>query len=251
MDLITTNKRKNRWHQLISLKQWEYRHLQQPWSSSQPIPSFLILKTYNATDELRLHNDRSVDMASAQKLEHSMLSQINHRSLRWVLCSLFSHLSGNQTPHLIQVHRGAVQSLTVQMEVSHTDLSEVTRMANNINIPSQTLTTYRKGYEHGANLQPYHVPKDGNDAFLEMNENPLQRTNTSVTSTDVSSGLSVLAESSRLQEDKLMFMFVNKRVKRLSTKSSTIPAENNLHTILIHRWNRLFWLFREEKGWKW
>lgn len=121
------------------------------------------------------------------------------------------------------------------MEMSHTDLSEVTRMASNINISSRTLTTYRKGYEHGANLQPYHVQKDGNDAFLEMNENPLQRTNTSVTGTNMSSGLSVLAESSRLQEDKLMFMFVNKRVKRLSTESSTILAENHLHTILIHR----------------
>ena len=193
------------------------------------------LKTHNATDELRLHNDRSVDMTSAQKLEHSMLSQINHRSLRCVLSSLFSHLSGNQTPHLIQVHRGTVHSLTVQMEVSHTDLSEVTRMASNLNTSSQTLTTYRKGYEHGANLQPYHVQKDGNDAFLEMNENQLQCTNTSVTGTNMSSGLSVLAESSRLQEDKLMFMFVNKRVKRLSTESSTILAENHLHTILIHR----------------
>ena len=48
------------------------------------------------------------------------------------------------------------------------------------------------------NLQPYHVQKDGNDAFLEMNENQLQRTNTSVTGTNMSSGLSVLAESSRL-----------------------------------------------------
>ena len=157
-----------------------------------------LFHTHNAAHELGLHDNRSVNVTSAQKLEHSVLSQINHRGLRGVLRSLLLHLLGNQTPHLIQIHRRAIVRLAVQMEVSHTDLSEVSRMARNVTSSHTTRTTYRKGYGRAADLRPYHVQKDGNDAFLFVTPSHKHATNTTVASTDVSSGLSVLMETSRL-----------------------------------------------------
>ena len=157
-------------------------------------------QSYNAAHELGLHDNRSVDVTSAQKLEHSVLSQINHRGLRGVLGSLLLRLLGNQTPHLIQIHRRAIVRLAVQVEVSHTDLSEVSRVARNLTSTHTTRTTYRKGYGHAADLRPYHVQKDGNDAFLFVTPSHKHATNTTVASTDVSSGLSVLMETSRLRK---------------------------------------------------
>ena len=68
-------------------------------------------------------------MTSAQELEHSVLGEVNHGGLGGVLSSLLLSLSGNQTPNLIEVHGGAVVLISLQVEVSHTDLTEETRVA--------------------------------------------------------------------------------------------------------------------------
>ena len=106
-------------------------------SENDSTSSGLDLLLSNATDELGLHDNRFVDMASAQKLEHSVLGEVDHRSLGGILGSLLLSLSGNQTPNLIEVHGGAVVSLTVQVVVSHTDLSEVSRVARKVRERSQ------------------------------------------------------------------------------------------------------------------
>ena len=106
-------------------------------SEDDSTSSSLNLLLSNAADELGLHDHRSVDMASSQELEHSVLSEVDHRGLGGVLGSLLLSLSGNQTPNLIEVHGGAVVSLTVQVVVSHTDLSEVSRVARKVREKSQ------------------------------------------------------------------------------------------------------------------
>ena len=83
----------------------------------------------NAADELGLHHDRSVNATSAQELEHSVSLQIDHRSLGGVLHSLLLSLFREQMPQLVHVDGGAVLGVTLQVEVSHTDLSEVSRVA--------------------------------------------------------------------------------------------------------------------------
>ena len=190
--------------------------------------------THNAAHELGLHDNRSVDVTSAQELEHSVLSQINHRGLRGVLGSLLLHLLGNQTPHLIQIHRGAVVRLAVQVEVSHTDLSEVSRMARNVTSPHTTRTTYRKGYGRAADLRPYHVQKDGNDAFLFVTPSHTHATNTTVASTDVSSGLSVLVETSRLHETISM----GEGTKQKAETATTLVAMNKSKRSSPYHYNR-------------
>ena len=95
-------------------------------------------------------------MTSAQKLEHSVLSEINNGSLAGILSSLLLRLSGDQTPDSIEVHGRAVLRFTVEMEVSHTNLSEKSRMAKKMNDQEEDHTIYRKGYERDADLQPYH-----------------------------------------------------------------------------------------------
>ena len=177
-------------------------------------------KHYNAAHELGLHDNRSIDVTSAQKLEHSVLSQINHRGLRGVLGSLLLRLLGNQTPHLIQIHRRAIVRLAVQVEVSHTDLSEVSRVARNLTSTHKSRTTYRKGYGRAADLRPYHVQKDGNDAFLFVTPSHKHATNTTVASTDVSSGLSVLMETSRLHRT----ISIDEGTKRRAKTATTLVA---------------------------
>ena len=186
-----------------------------------------LFHTHNAAHELGLHDNRSVDVTSAQKLEHSVLSQINHRGLRGVLRSLLLHLLGNQTPHLIQIHRRAIVRLAVQVEVSHTDLSEVSRMARNVTSSHTTRTTYRKGYGREADLRPYHVQKDGNDAFLFVTPSHKHATNTTVASTDVSSGLSVLMETSRLHETISMDEGTKRKAKTATTAVAMNKSKGN------------------------
>ena len=101
-------------------------------SEDDSTSSGLDLLLSNAADELGLHDNRSVDVASAQELEHSVLGEIDNRGLGGVLGGLLLSLSGNQAPDLVQVHGGAVVSLTVQVVVSHTDLSEVSRVARKV-----------------------------------------------------------------------------------------------------------------------
>ena len=98
-------------------------------SEDDSASSSLNLLLSNAADELGLHDNRSIDMASAQKLEHSVLGEVDHRGLGGVLGSLLLSLSGNQTPNLIEVHGGAVVLISLHVEVSHTDLTEETRVA--------------------------------------------------------------------------------------------------------------------------
>ena len=87
----------------------------------------------NAADELGLHHDRSVNATSAQELEHSVSLQIDHRSLGGVLHGLLLSLFREQMPQLVHVDGGAVLGVTLQVEVSHTDLSEVSRVARRVN----------------------------------------------------------------------------------------------------------------------
>ena len=131
--------------------------------------SSLDLLLSNTADELGLHHNRSVNATSAEELEHSVGLEIDHRSLRGILDSLLLSLFREQMPQLVHVDGRAVLGVTLQMEVSHTDLSEVSRMAS-FEQSHKPLTTYRKGYEGGEDLQPYHVPKDGNDAYLQITQ---------------------------------------------------------------------------------
>ena len=96
--------------------------------------SSLDLLLSNAADELGLHHNRSVDAASAEELEHSVLREVNHGSLGGILLRLLLSLFRKNTPQLVQVHRGAVVEVALQMEVSHTDLTEVTRVARRITL---------------------------------------------------------------------------------------------------------------------
>ena len=129
--------------------------------------SSLNLLLSNAADELGLHHDRSLDATSAEELEHSVGLQVDHGRLGGVLQGLLLSLFGEQMPQLVHVDGGAVLGVTLQVEVSHTDLSEVSRMASLEESP-KPLTTYRTGYAGGEDLRPYHVQRDGNDAYLQI-----------------------------------------------------------------------------------
>ena len=131
--------------------------------------SSLNLLLSNAADELGLHHDRSLNATSAKELEHSVGLQVDHGRLGGVLQGLLLSLFGEQMPQLVHVDGGAVLGVTLQVEVSHTDLSEVSRVARFAQ-SNKPLTTYRKGYAGGEDLRPYHVPKDGNDAYLQITE---------------------------------------------------------------------------------
>ena len=91
--------------------------------------SSLDLLLSNAAHELGLHHDRSVNATSAQELEHSVSLQIDHRSLGGVLHGLLLSLFREQMPQLVHIDGRAVLGVTLQVEVSHTDLSEVSRVA--------------------------------------------------------------------------------------------------------------------------
>ena len=95
--------------------------------------SSLNLLLSNAADELGLHHNRSFNAASAEELEHSVSLQVDHRSLRGVLHGLLLSLFREQMPQLVHIDGGAVLGVTLQVEVSHTDLSEVSRVARRIN----------------------------------------------------------------------------------------------------------------------
>ena len=91
--------------------------------------SSLDLLLSNAADELGLHHDRSVNAASAEELEHSVGLEVDHGRLGGVLHSLLLSLLREQMPQLVHIDGGAVLRVTLQVEVSHTDLSEVSRVA--------------------------------------------------------------------------------------------------------------------------
>ena len=128
--------------------------------------SSLDLLLSNAADELGLHHHRSLDAASAEELEHSVLSKVDHGGLAGVLLGLLLSLLRENAPQLVQVHGGAVVEVTLQVEVSHTDLTEVTGVARRVTRFPAALTTYRKGCAYGADHRPYRDPRGGNDAYL-------------------------------------------------------------------------------------
>ena len=96
--------------------------------------SSLDLLLSNAADELGLHHNRSVDAASAEELEHAVLREVDHGSLAGVLLRLLLSLFRKNTPQLVQVHGGAVVEVALQVEVSHTDLTEVTGVARRVTL---------------------------------------------------------------------------------------------------------------------
>ena len=83
----------------------------------------------NAADELGLDNDRSVNMTSTEELEDTMLSQINNGSLGGILLGLFHDFFRENAQNFIKVHGGAEILISLHVEVSHTDLTEETRVA--------------------------------------------------------------------------------------------------------------------------
>ena len=91
--------------------------------------SSLNLLLSNTADELGLHHDRSVNAASAEELEHSVGLEVDHGRLSGVLHSLLLSLLREQMPQLVHIDGRAVLGVTLQVEVSHTDLSEVSRVA--------------------------------------------------------------------------------------------------------------------------
>ena len=95
--------------------------------------SSLDLLLSNAAHELGLHHNRSINATSAQELEHSVSLQIDHRSLGGVLHGLLLSLFREQMPQLVHIDGRAVLGVPLQVEVSHTDLSEVSRVARRVN----------------------------------------------------------------------------------------------------------------------
>ena len=155
-----------------------------------------------------------------------MLCEVNHGSLCGVLHSLFLSLLREHVPQLVHIGGGAVVLITLQVKVSNTDLSEVSRVATRkSDNEKQGLTTYRKEYADGADLQPYHVQKDGNDACLKITKNENIATNTTVSGTDMTSGLSVLAKSARLHKGVRSTNNGNHHTK----KGSALPSNHEIH----------------------
>jgi hypothetical protein len=84
------------------------------------------------TDKLGLDNNGGLDITSTEELEHSVLSEINHRGLGSILLSLFLSLLRKKVPNFIKVHDRAILSVALKVEMSHTDLTEMTRVAKRI-----------------------------------------------------------------------------------------------------------------------
>ena len=95
-----------------------------------------------------------------------MLGEVDHGGLAGVLLGLLLSLLRENAPQLVQVHGGAVVEVALQVEVSHTDLTEVTGVARRVTRFPAALTTYRRGCAYDADHRPYRDPKDGNDAYL-------------------------------------------------------------------------------------
>ena len=91
--------------------------------------SSLNLLLSNAANELGLDNDRSVNMTSTEELEDTVLSQVNDGSLGGILLGLFHDFFRENAQNFIEVHGGAEVLVSLHVEVSHTDLTEETRVA--------------------------------------------------------------------------------------------------------------------------
>ena len=79
-------------------------------------------------EEFRLDNDGNVDLSVSEELEVSSLYQIDDGGLSSsVLSGLVVSLSGD-AEDLVEVDRGAVGSVLENVELTHTDLTKVTRV---------------------------------------------------------------------------------------------------------------------------
>ena len=79
-------------------------------------------------EEFRLDNDGNIDLSVTQKLEVSVLYQINDGGLSSsVLSSIIVTFPGD-VKDLVEVDRWAVGSVFQDVELTHTDLTEVTRV---------------------------------------------------------------------------------------------------------------------------
>jgi len=141
-------------------------------------------------EELGLDNYRDIDLSITQKLEVSELYQVNHRGLASsVLGSLVVTFPGN-TKDLVEVDRRAVGSVLQDMELAHTNLTEVTRV---IFIHKNSVVMLSSGVT--ATTGVLSVLSD-----------------TSVTGGDVSSLLTVLVASGR-HDEVFIFLHLPRRVE--------------------------------------
>lgn len=126
-------------------------------------------------EEFRLDNDGNVNLSVTQELEVSVLYQVNDGGLSSsVLSGLIVTLPGDRKD-LVEVDRWAVGSVFQDVELTHTDLTEVTRV---IFIHENSVVVLSSGVT--ATTRVLSVLSD-----------------TSVTGGDVSSLLSVLMGSGR------------------------------------------------------
>jgi len=129
-------------------------------------------------EEFRLDNNRDIDLSVTQKLEISVVYQVDDGGLASsVLGSLVVTFPGN-TEDLVEVDRWAVGSVLQDVELTHTDFTEVTRV---IFVHKNSVVMLSSGIT--ATTGMLSVLSD-----------------TSVTGGDVSSLLSVLAQSGRHDE---------------------------------------------------
>jgi len=79
-------------------------------------------------EELGLYNDRDIDLTISQKLEVSVAYQVNDGGLSSsVLGGIVESFSGD-AKDLVEVDRWAVSSVFQDVELTHTDLTKVTRV---------------------------------------------------------------------------------------------------------------------------
>ena len=78
---------------------------------------------------LGLNNKRLlVELASAEDLEETLVSDVEDGDLGRVLGVLLTDLSGDHRPQLLNVHDRAVLPVTHEVVLAHTDLSKVSRV---------------------------------------------------------------------------------------------------------------------------
>ena len=74
------------------------------------------------------HNRLGRKLTLTEELEDAVLGQVNHGRLGRVLGARFALLLANQSPELVAVNRRAVVVVLQLVEVTHTNLTEVTRV---------------------------------------------------------------------------------------------------------------------------
>lgn len=89
--------------------------------------SLLDLTLSKRRDPAGLDDDRKVrDTALAKDLAVAGREGVNHRHLGRVGLDAAANLSGDKGPELVEVKKGLVRRVAQEVEVAHTDLTEVT-----------------------------------------------------------------------------------------------------------------------------